>query len=250
MNARSDDMMPDDGLWRQQMALLEDSNSLCEQAIKFIKADIISGRLAPGSKLIVRDLTTLYGIGGTPLRDALAQLVGTGLVAREAQRGFRVTEISVSDLKDLGLARKMVELAALDLSLQNANDRWKERVREAHYAFLEANRGVGDNRPISQDWEDRHRAFHFALLSGCHSRTLFELCANLHDRFDRYRRIALPSRSTTGAVDLDHEHLVEAVMMEDSPRAGRLLAEHIDNIQALIAEFLALNGYVDGTYRI
>ena len=40
----------------------------------------MSARLAPGSKLAIRLLTATYQIGISPLRDALAQLSGDGLV--------------------------------------------------------------------------------------------------------------------------------------------------------------------------
>ncbi len=199
-------------VWRQVAPDTLDMNSICDHALRKLRSDILSCRLAPGAKLIVKDLSESYGIGSTPLRDALSQLVGTFLVVREAQRGFQVAPVSRRDLADVGRTRKFVEVAALELSMQKADEAWAGRVKAAHVAFLRTTIGIGDTRPIAEDWEETHRGFHFALLSCCDSPSLFEMCSNLNDRFDRYRRMALPTRSFTGAVDLDHEALLEAAL--------------------------------------
>jgi DNA-binding GntR family transcriptional regulator len=230
---------PPASLWRPD-APAQDSSSACEAALIRLRADILSGLLAPGTKIVMRDLIDAYQIGVTPLRDALAQLVGSGLVLREAQRGFRVAPVSREDLRDVTRSRKLIELAAFDLSLQNVDDAWKARATTAHRMFCEANRGVGDDRPISTDWEQRHRAFHFALLSGCDSPTLHSLCAHLHDRFDRYRRLALPTRSFLGAVDQDHEVLLEAALAGRTTEAIEVLGQHIEDTYMVIAQCFGL----------
>jgi DNA-binding GntR family transcriptional regulator len=224
-------------LWRQITPDTEDMNSICELALKRLRADILSAQLPPGAKLIIKDLTESYQIGVSPLRDALAQLVGAGLVVRESQRGFQVAPVSRKDLRDVAKARKLIELAAFELSMQHIDEAWEKRVRATITAFYKASEGIGDNRPISADWEERHRAFHFALLSGCDSPTLFDLCSHLNDRFDRYRRLALPTRSFLGAVDQDHEVIFEAALAGRKSEAIALLGQHIDDTLAIIEEF-------------
>ena len=226
-------------LWKHIAPAARDTSSACECALIRLRDDILSGQLAPGAKIVIRDLIDSYQIGVTPLRDALAQLVGSGLVLREAQRGFQVAPVSREDLRDVTRSRKLVELAAFELSLQNIDDAWIKRATAAHRAFCEASRGVGDDRPISKDWEERHRAFHFALLSGCESPTLYSLCAHLHDRFDRYRRLALPTRSFMGAVDQDHEVLLDAALAGRTAEAIAVLGQHIDDTHAVIAQCFA-----------
>jgi GntR family carbon starvation induced transcriptional regulator len=223
-------------VWRRVGPDHMDMNSICDVAMTKIRSDIIAGRLVPGAKLVVKDLSDLYGIGATPIRDALSQLVGTFLVVREAQRGFQVAGVSRRDLRDVARARKFAEMTALELSLQRADKVWADRVKSAHLAFSKVTKGIGDPRPIGEDWEETHRGFHFALLSCCDSPTLFEMCANLNDRFDRYRRLALPTRSFTGAVDLDHEPLSEAAVAGDAALAVQLLGRHIDDTLSVIEQ--------------
>ena len=116
-----------------------------------MRADILSARLVPGTKLAIRLLTATYQIGVSPLRDALAQLAGDGLVILEAQRGFRVSPVSRQDLRDVANTRKFVELTALELSMQHMNDAWHRRVRAAYADFCQVKQRVGDSKPIPED---------------------------------------------------------------------------------------------------
>ena len=101
-------------IWRHVPPWI-DARSISEFALQRLRSDILSARLAPGAKLRLGLLTSIYQIGISPLRDALAQLAGDGLVILESQRGFRVAPVSREDLRDVSEARKRVELAALEL---------------------------------------------------------------------------------------------------------------------------------------
>jgi GntR family carbon starvation induced transcriptional regulator len=222
---------------RQAAPVIDGARSIGEFALRRLRADILSARLAPGAKLKIRHLSAQYQIGGSPLRDALAQLAGDGLVILESQRGFRVAPVSRADLSDVAEARKRIELLALEMSIEHADEAWRLRVRAAHAGFALVKQKVGDTSPITEDWEQRHRAFHLALLSACGSPILLHFCAQLHDRFDRYRRLALPSRSYMGAIGDDHEVFMEAALAGRREDAVALLARHIDDTSALVTEY-------------
>jgi GntR family carbon starvation induced transcriptional regulator len=224
-------------IYRHLTPEIDDARSISEFALKRLRADILSARLAPGTKLRIRFLTSHYQIGVSPLRDALAQLAGDGLVILESQRGFRVAPVSRDDLRDVADARKRIELAALEMSINRGDDAWRKRVRVAYASFCQVKQKVGDSNPITEDWEQRHRTFHLVLLSACSSPTLLHFCAQLHDRFDRYRRLALPSRSYMGAVGDDHEVFMEAALAGRQREAIALLARHIDDTAALVEEY-------------
>ena len=57
-----------------------DPMTLVDKAYERIKADFARGALAPGEKIIFRDLVERYGISETPIKQALNRMVTEGLV--------------------------------------------------------------------------------------------------------------------------------------------------------------------------
>src|ERR1700744_6144845 len=100
------------------------SRTLSGQIYDAIKQDILRGALAPGSALLTRDLLERYGCGISPLREALARLVGEDLLAASDHRGVRVPLPSVSDIKDLYRIRIALEREALALAIAQGDDTW------------------------------------------------------------------------------------------------------------------------------
>ena len=49
----------------------ENTSPLSEQAYQLIRQDILAGHIAPGEKLRIEALRTMYGLSNTPLREAL-----------------------------------------------------------------------------------------------------------------------------------------------------------------------------------
>jgi GntR family carbon starvation induced transcriptional regulator len=219
----------------------EDAHSLGEMMLMRLRADILSTDLAPGAKLALHHLAKQYGIGITPLRDALGQLAGDGLVVMESQKGFRVAPVSMEDLRDVCDIRIRVELMALDLAFDRAGApeaQWDRDMKQAHAAFIHLNikARVGEDAPITAEWEAAHRELHMTLLSACASPTLMRVCCQIHDRIHRYRRIALPSKSYMGGISDDHLAMSTAAYRRDRAACKALLERHIVESNQLILE--------------
>src|SRR5437870_4558790 len=88
-----------------------------EAAVRLLRRDIVSGALEPDSKLKMRVLKERYGIGSSPMREALAQLAAQGLVHQASQKGFRVPPLSAAHLADITRSRQLVEAEAVKLAL-------------------------------------------------------------------------------------------------------------------------------------
>ncbi len=220
----------------------ETAHSLGELMLLRLRADILSTDLAPGAKLALHHLARQYGIGITPLRDALGQLAGDGLVVMESQKGFRVAPVSMEDLRDVCDVRLRVELMALDLAFDRADAAWDQRMATAHAAFIHVKARVGEDTPITAEWEEAHRELHMTLLSACASPTLMRICRQIHDRIHRYRRIALPTKSYMGGISDDHFEISQAAYRRNRAGCKALLERHIVESNRLIEENISLYG--------
>lgn len=192
-----------------------------------LRADILDGRLRPGGRLQIRALMERYGIGQTPLREALNRLAADGLVTAEDQRGFAVPGISAADLMELTRTRCWLEERALRESIAAATPAWEEALVIAGHRLSRTPRGLETDTPgADAAWEAQHRTFHELLVSGCGSRWLVGFCAQLTDRHGRYRKLAARRSYPRRDVDAEHRAILAAVLRRDADEAVALLSAH------------------------
>jgi len=109
--------------------------TLSQRVYRLIRADVLNGSIAPGQKLILRDLQKRYEQGMSPIREALILLASEGLVEGEGQKGFRVASISVAELIDIANTRQRIEALMLEASINAGDADWEGRVVAAHHAL-------------------------------------------------------------------------------------------------------------------
>ena len=102
-------------------------------AYQRLHADILWGRALPGSPLRFTELQLRYGVGVSPLREALSRLVSEGLVTTEGQRGFRVARVSADEAQDVLQMRLLVESEALRRSINFGNDQRESELLAAFH---------------------------------------------------------------------------------------------------------------------
>jgi DNA-binding GntR family transcriptional regulator len=192
-----------------------------------LREDLLSGRLKPGQKLQTRFLMDAYQAGQTPLREALNRLTAEGLVESRDQRGFYVTGVSQSELRELTETRCWVEGLALRKAMLAATPEWEEALVVAHHRLSRAPRSLNADRfEDNPEWERLHRTFHRTLISQCGSKSLVGYCNQLADQLYRYRRLSIgkayPSRHVVG----EHEAIFDAVMSGVVDKAVDLLTAH------------------------
>lgn len=208
------------------------NTTVSEQAFQALRQDVLSGRHAPEGKLKLDALQNLYGFSSSPLREALNRLVQEGLVKADERRGFRVTPISPADLSDITKMRMMLDISALTESIHAGDDAWEASIVAAFHR-LEKIESRLPQGPVALDfeWSQRHRDFHFALISACLSERQLAWSMSLFDQAERYRHFAARNRTVSKKKDSEHRALMNAVVRRDAKTATLLLSEHIASTQ-------------------
>lgn len=208
------------------------AQTLTEQVLDRLRDDIVSGKLAASEKLRVQDLSQRYGVGASPLREALSRLTADGLVANESNRGFRVASMSVADFVDVAENRRRIESLALEQSIKAGDDEWEGRLIADYHQLKKFEATHRPNSKLNDaafEWEQRHRNFHLSLISACPSRWLLHFDWLLVCQFDRYRRLVVLNSRMARAGRLQEQELVEAALARDAKTASQVLCAHIDD---------------------
>ena len=198
--------------------------TLASSVYDMMRKDILKGDLPPGEKLRVEYLRDRYGVGASPIREALNRLSVDGVVVRVDQKGFRVAEVSVAELDELIKTRCWLEETAIRESIAAGDDAWEERLVLAFHRLSKTPRSADQvTYAMNPDWEVLHRAFHLALIGACESRWLISYCEQLNDLADRYRQLAAYPRRN----ELDeHKAIMDAAVNRKPDDAVEVLVDH------------------------
>jgi DNA-binding GntR family transcriptional regulator len=216
-------------------------------AYDLLRSEILSGPLQPGERLRAADLRTRYGLGLTPIREALTRLASEGLVVMEAHRGARVREASLDDLSDLMRTRREIEALCLGHSISQGDADWEAEILRTLHLLTRAELPASPaDRATAEAWEARHRAFHAALVAACGSGWLLRFWHELADHSERYRKMRLLNYRTLAAdvrdVNAEHHAIARAALDRDAKTAARLMNDHIGRTEAAVARLLKEGG--------
>jgi DNA-binding GntR family transcriptional regulator len=183
-----------------------------------LRESVLSLELPPGQPLSERGLEPLLGASRTPIRAALVQLAGEGLVQREG-RGWIVAPLDLDELASLTEYREVLETAGVRLAIARASAGQLDAVA-ALVPSLEqvddAEEGVGSGT-----------AFHHALaaLSGNHH--LIDALDGVLTRLHRTRWLEVRSPATRERASQEHRAIVAALMDRDTEAAEIAIREHL-----------------------
>ena len=91
--------------------------SLVDLAADAIRKMILSGRLAPGDRLIEERLTEELGLSRPPLREALRMVEQEGLIVSRPRRGATVATLDTQDVVEIMTLRSGLERMAVEVGV-------------------------------------------------------------------------------------------------------------------------------------
>jgi len=204
---------------------------------------IVHKRLAPGARLVLDDLAEQLKVSRTPIRDALARLTSEGLVRRAGRKGFTLTALSPSEMKDLYEVRLMCELYAVENGIDNATpDLLAEMAVLAEQGF----RALRRANPLAASLKDRE--FHRLLVSLGRNQKLTNLVEQFNIHIQTLRVTPGHEKPEEQRSHYYQEHLaiVEAIRSGDLSAAKKVIRHHILGASERAVAALETNSSVGG----
>lgn len=186
-----------------------------------LREAIITGRLTSGQRLNERQLAADLQISSSPLKEALRQLEGEGLVRTEPRRGTFVA-FNPRQAEEMNLARAALESIIARQAAKHGSELQFDGLREI---IEQMRREVADGSP--EQLISLNEAFHDAIhiASGCE---YLRRLQNAQHMYNHAARISvLAQDSVRRASFAEHEDIMRAVVARDGAKAERLMREHI-----------------------
>lgn len=203
---------------------IPDRPDLVSKAYGTIRELIVSGKLAPGTRIIETDIAERLGLSRTPLRSALHRLQQEGWVSGQGTSGrhlrLAVSSTTEADARELyeiiGSLEGMAARRAAELATEERIRLANELARVSEEMRLEAASADPDPQRVFE-W---HSAFHVELVTGVGAPRLRAMHAAIKPQSDRYRRVygsALIPVAAEAAAEQDL--IVDAIRNGNSRRA-------------------------------
>jgi DNA-binding GntR family transcriptional regulator len=194
-----------------------------------IRNRIVRGEMAPGSKMIERELATELGVSRVPVREALRMLETEGFVDVIPRRGVVVKHLSRTDVEELFDVRESLEALTARRAAERATEASLRRLRRH---LDRAHRAAQANK-VDQ-FGDANLAFHDEIAAIAQNSLLETILEPLRGRLDwLFRQADDPERLCA-----EHEQLYEAIASGDAAAAGSVAVHHVNSSRATALRLL------------
>ena len=202
------------------MSSLKRSN--VQQLKESLEDDILNGRLPPGARLDPEELGRAFRVSRTPVREAIQQLVASGLVTVSPKKGTFVAQVGIEQLIEMFEVMAELEGMCGRLAARRITGQELMALREA-LARCETAAEQGD----PDEYYHENETFHQCIYTASHNGFLATEARQLKQRLTPYRRLQLQVRHRIGSSLEEHRLIVEAIEAGDAERAERCLREHV-----------------------
>jgi DNA-binding GntR family transcriptional regulator len=193
--------------------------TVTEKVMARIRSMVITGDLAPGTRIDQIDLARRFDVSIVPIREALARLASLGLVQIISHRGVFVTKVSADELVDLYSVREILEEQAAKIAV--------DRLTDADVEALERLAETMDTAARGEDFDQfllLNRELHFTLYRAAKRRHLLQIIEQMWDLSARYAHLQLradPARASQAITEI--RTIIAACRRRDREEVGLMV---------------------------
>ena len=195
-----------------------------------IRADIVAGVHAPGTRIRQEDVAARYGASRVPVREALRQLEYEGLVRVVANSGAWVSRLTLAECEEVYQMRERLEPLLLRYSAPALT-------AEDIAALAVLAQRISETNGDTEAFLALDREFHLASYARAETSQLLPLIEKLWNTTAPYRRAYVASWDPDSRRIAHEEHhlMVAALRDDDTEEAERVLAGHIRRTRRRLA---------------
>jgi DNA-binding GntR family transcriptional regulator len=200
---------------------------------------IIEGHLADGARVPERQLCEMFGISRTPLREALKVLASEGVVDLLPNRGARVRQVGVKELREMFDMMGGLEALAGRLACENITEAEIAAIEDKHHEMY----GHYMRQDMANYFECNQQIHRMILMAGRNA-TLIPAHTGLSDRIRRLRFSAnlARKRDRWGEAMREHEAMLDALRRRDGAELSDILFQHLRNKRDATVEYMLESG--------
>lgn len=205
-----------------------------------LENDILNGHRTPGERLDPEALGQEFNVSRTPVREAIQQLVASGLVIVQPKKGTFVAQVGIDRL--IEMFEVMAELEGMCGRLA------ARRISPQELVELQAALERCEQAALNGDTDEyyyENESFHNCIYVASHNVFLADEARQLKMRLKPYRRLQLKVRHRMQSSLEEHRRIVAAIEAGDTEATEQALRSHVlvqgERFSDLVASVKDLN---------
>jgi len=216
------------------------NKTITDDLYRRLADDVISGRLAPGTRLEEQALADKFRVSRTPVREALGQLAAAGLAEKEPHRGVFIKSITPRQLDEMFEYMAELEASCARLAAERMTTDERRRLMTMH----ETTRGLS-RAGTPDDYEKQNLEFHALLYQGAHNSHLEEVTFLTRKRLAPFRRAQFRVLGRLANSFREHDLVVSAIIRGDGAGAAEAMRSHMLTVGTASQDYLTGHGEAD-----
>jgi len=201
-----------------------------------ILADLVAGEFVPGMHLTIDALTSRYGVSHMPIREALRQLEGEGILISLAHRGFKIETVTEDYIRKIYDIRVGIESLLAHRAAELATDEEIREIRQMHEDLSVMIR-QGGGVPAALENVKFHKRI-YSIARNPEAELILEgrtrVVRTVGDGLGGY------TPDVYETVIAEHEKMVRALERKDPKAAGDAVFDHVTAARDRLLEKMAL----------
>ena len=198
------------------------SSRAATRVFQGVEEQIATGQLKDGEKLDEASLAERFQVSRTPVREALLQLVGSGLAIQIPKRGCFVKAPSVREMVEMFEVMSELEGLCARLATRRMSEQQLTALKIANAGCEQA---IKANN--SDLYYDKNVEFHECIYSACGNTFLADETRSLRRRLQSFRRLQLRVRGRMSQSLGEHFDIIEAIETGDADKADLISRQHV-----------------------
>ena len=194
--------------------------------------DLFAGVFAPGSPLTIEMLTSRYRVSHMPVREALRQLEGEGVIVSHAHKGFRIAAITDQYIRNVYDIRIGIESLLARRAVEKGTDADFDELVRIHEAFLRDLDAPDRLQATRTNIRFHARLYEIAdnpeALQMLEGRTI--VVRTFGSNLSGYRDEDRP------LVAVEHQRVIDAILARDAIAAGQAIFDHVTQAHERLVE--------------
>lgn len=207
--------------------------TLADQIRETLADQIVSGELAPGTRLDEAEVAKQVGLSRTPVREAFKALTAMGLLEHRPRKGVVVALPSRERIEEMFEVMAEVEATCARLAALRMTAAERRELEKCHLQSLRLVR-----QGNLSGYTEFNSDFHGLIYRGSKNSFLEETARSVRRRVMPYRQSQFRVVGRLGSSHAEHDEVVKAILRGDGDAAEKAMRQHVSKVTVASVDFV------------